>query len=258
MAQVAEERPDLLLTFSTPTLQAAMRRMRGVPVVFNLVASPEAAKVCTTPGDHLPGFTGVSSVSDYGALAKAIREAFPSARLASGVFCPSEINSEYNRVEMGRALVAVGMEYRPMPADRPSDVPAALDAAIAQRPDVLIALSDNLSSTAMPAVLKASAGARMPLVGFVSDLAEGGALFVLARDFRELGAQGGELAVRVLRGESPDTMPIELPRTTRLIVNEASARALEISLPRALVERADLLIGSEPSPMRTGAPAEGR
>ena len=258
MAQVAEERPDLVLTFSTPTLQAAMRRLRGVPVVFNLVASPEAAKVCTTPGDHLPGFTGVSSASDYVALARALRETFPSARLASGVFCPSEVNSEYNRIEMGRALADVGIEYRPMPADRPSDVPAALDAAIAQRPDALIALSDNLSSTAMPAVLKAAAGARMPLVGFVSDLAEGGALFVLARDFRELGMQGGELAARVLRGESPDAMPIELPRTTRLIVNAASARTLAVSLPRALLERADAVIDPEPAAARASAPSEGR
>lgn len=245
MAQVAEERPDLLLTFSTPTLQAAMRRIRGVPVVFNLVASPEAAKVCTTPEDHLPGFTGVSSASDYGALAHALREAFPSARTASGIFCPSEVNSEYNRVEMGRALAEVGIDYRPMPADRPSDVPAALDAAIAQRPDALVALSDNLSSTAMPAVLKAAAGARMPLVGFVSDLAEGGAIFVLARDFRELGVQGGVMAARVLRGESTDTMPIELPRTTRLVVNADAARALGITLPPAMVERADRVIGAE-------------
>jgi len=246
MAQVAEERPDLLLTFSTPTLQAAMRRIRGVPVVFNLVASPEAAKVCTTPEDHLPGFTGVSSVSDYEALARALREALPSARMASGIFCPSEVNSEYNRIEMGRALAVVGIEYRPMPADRPSDVPAALDAAIAQRPDALIALSDNLSSTAMPAVLKAAAGARMPLVGFVSDLSEGGAIFVLARDFRELGLQGGAMAARVLRGESPDTMPIELPRATRLVVNVGAARALGITLPAAMVGRADRVIGKEP------------
>jgi len=246
MAQVAEERPDLLLTFSTPTLQAAMRRIRSVPVVFNLVASPEAAKVCTTPMDHMPGFTGVSSASDYDALARALREAFPSARRASGIFCPSEVNSEYNRVEMGRALAAVGIAYEPMPADRPSDVPAALDAAIAQRPDALIALSDNLSSTAMPAVLKAAAGARMPLVGFVSDLADGGALFVLARDFRELGAQGGAMAARVLRGESPDAMPIELPRTTRLVVNATAARKLGVTLPQAMTLRADRVIGAEP------------
>jgi ABC-type uncharacterized transport system substrate-binding protein len=245
MAQVAEERPDLLLTFSTPTLQAAMRRIRSVPVVFNLVASPEAAKVCTTPEDHLPGFTGVSSASDYSALARTLREAFPAARTASGIFCPSEVNSEFNRAEMGSALAVVGIDYRPMPADRPSDVPAALDAAIAQRPDALIALSDNLSSTAMPAVLKAAAGARMPLVGFVSDLAEGGAIFVLARDFRELGVQGGAMAARVLRGESPDTMPIELPRTTRLVVNANAARTLGITLPSSMVERADRVIGTE-------------
>lgn len=246
MAQVAEERPDLLLTFSTPTLQAAMRRIRSVPVVFNLVASPEAAKVCTTPTDHMPGFTGVSSASDYDALARALREAFPSARRVSGIFCPSEVNSEYNRVEMGRALAAVGIAYEPMPADRPSDVPAALDAAIAQRPDALIALSDILSSTAMPAVLKAAAGARMPLVGFVSDLADGGALFVLARDFRELGAQGGAMAARVLRGESPDAMPIELPRTTRLVVNATAARRLGMTLPQAMTLRADRVIGANP------------
>jgi ABC-type uncharacterized transport system substrate-binding protein len=261
MAQVAEERPDLLLTFSTPTLQAAMRRMRGVPVVFNLVASPEAAKVCTTPHDHLPGFTGVSSASDYDALARALREAFPAARTAGGIFCPSEVNSEYNRVEMARALAAVGIEYQPMPADRPSDVPAALDAAIARRPDALIALSDNLSSTAMPAVLKAASGARVPLVGFVSDLAEGGALFVLARDFRELGLQGGAMAARVLRGESADTMPIELPHTTRLIVNETAARTLGITLPPAMVARADQVIGpGAPSaaPAARVVPMEGR
>jgi putative ABC transport system substrate-binding protein len=140
----------------------------------------------------------------------------------------------------------VGIAYEPMPADRPSDVPAALDAAIAQRPDALIALSDNLSSTAMPAVLKAAAGAGMPLVGFVSDLADGGALFVLARDFRELGAQGGAMAARVLRGESPDAMPIELPRTTRLVVNATAARKLGVTLPQAMTRRADRVIGARP------------
>jgi ABC-type uncharacterized transport system substrate-binding protein len=261
MAQVAEERPDLLMTFSTPTLQAAMRRMRGVPVVFNLVASPEAAKVCTSPTDHLPGFTGVSSASDYGALARALREALPAARTASGIFCPSEVNSEYNRIEMARAFADVGIEYRPVPADRPSDVPAALDAAIAQRPHALVALSDNLSSTAMPAVLKAASGARVPLVGFVSELAEGGALLVLARDFRELGEQGGAMAARVLRGESPDAMPIELPRSTRLVVNETTARSLGITLPPSMTARADRIIGADAAragPVGSGTSMEGR
>lgn len=254
MAQVAEERPDLLLTFSTPTLQAAMRRVRGVPVVFNLVASPEAALVCTSPQDHMPGFTGVSSASDYTGLARAVRAAFPAARTVAGIYCPSEVNSDYNRVEMDKALSAVGIRYVPKPADRPSDVPAALDACVAERPDALVALSDNLSSTAMPAVLKAASAARIPLVGFVTELAERGALLAVARDFHELGLQGGAMAARVLRGESADAMDIELPRRTLTIVNLDAARRLGVTLPASMVASADRVIGA-PGAAASGASA---
>ena len=53
------EKSDLLLTFSTPVLQVALQRARGIPIVFNYLASPQAAGAGRSDTDHLPNVTGV-------------------------------------------------------------------------------------------------------------------------------------------------------------------------------------------------------
>src|SRR5262249_49159250 len=71
------EGADLLITLSTPTLQAALQRARNLPIVFTYVASGVAAGAGRTDEDHLPNVTGVYLGAAYGELLALIREAFP-------------------------------------------------------------------------------------------------------------------------------------------------------------------------------------
>src|SRR5690349_16993506 len=71
---------DLLLTTSTPTLQAALRRAREVPVVFTFVADAVAAGAGRSNEDHLPNVTGVPSFGAYDDMIDVVRECLPGAR----------------------------------------------------------------------------------------------------------------------------------------------------------------------------------
>ena len=74
------EHADLLITFSTPTLQAALQRARSVPIVFNYLASPIAAGAGTSDTDHLPNVTGVYMAAAFKEMLALIRACLPAAR----------------------------------------------------------------------------------------------------------------------------------------------------------------------------------
>jgi len=67
---------------------------------------------------------------------------------------------------------------------------------------------------------------------------------VVARDYKDSGRHAAHLAARIMRGESPATIPLEDFQKTRLIVNLDAARTLNITLPPALVQSAKEVIGA--------------
>jgi putative ABC transport system substrate-binding protein len=92
-------------------------------------------------------------------------------------------------------------------------------------------------------VQQAAVRARLPIFAFQSSQAHGGAIVTLSRDYRDAGRQSAALAVRVMKGEKPATLPFQAVSRTRLIVNPDAARRIGIALPPALVAKADEVVG---------------
>src|SRR5262249_19299282 len=67
----------LIITFSTPTLQAAMQRVKQLPIVFNYVADPIAAGAGTSNESHLPNVTGTYLMGAYDQMLPMIRTYLP-------------------------------------------------------------------------------------------------------------------------------------------------------------------------------------
>ncbi|MCX6553005.1 MAG: hypothetical protein NTY02_18725, partial [Acidobacteria bacterium] len=80
---------DMLITFSTPTLQAAMQKSGGVPIVFNYVANAVAAGAGKTDTEHLPNVTGVYMLGAYDKMLAIIRQLMPKARVLGTVYVPA-------------------------------------------------------------------------------------------------------------------------------------------------------------------------
>jgi ABC-type uncharacterized transport system substrate-binding protein len=237
------ERADLLVTFSTPTLQAALQRARQVPIVFTYVSSPQAAGAGKSDTDHLPNVTGVYMAPAYDDMIALIRRVMPSVKSLGTLFVPAEVNSVFNRNLLEAACRKAGLAFLEVPANTSSDVSDASLALAARRPDAICQIPGNLTAAAFPTVQQAASRARLPIFAFQTSQAHGGAVVTVARDYADAGRQSAAMAARVMRGERPADMPFQSVARTRLIVNPSAARRIGIDIPPDLVAKADEVVG---------------
>ncbi len=131
------QKSDLLVAFSTPTLQTALQRARNIPIVFTYVADGVAAGAGKSRTDHLPNVTGVDFTSAYGPMLKLMRQLMPSARKLGTVFVPSEVNSVFMKDELLKLAGPAGYEIIALPASTSSEVPDAATAMAASGIDAV-------------------------------------------------------------------------------------------------------------------------
>jgi ABC-type uncharacterized transport system substrate-binding protein len=237
------ERADLIITFSTPTLQAAMQRTKSIPIVFNYVADPVAAGAATSDTQHAENVTGVYLIGAYAGMLPLIKAVRPGVRTLGTVYVPAEVNMVSQLAGLRRAGQEAGLEIRAVAANSTAEVADATLALIANGIDVLCQLPGNLTVSAFPSIVQAARQARMPIFAFQSSQAAAGAILTLARDYYDSGREAAVLAARVMRGESPARLPLSGFSGTRLIVNPGAAQAAGLTIPPDLVARADQVIG---------------
>ena len=235
---------DLLITLSTPTLQAALQRAHGLPIVFTYVASGIIAGAGRTNEDHLPNVTGVFTGGDYAGLLAIVRESFPAVRVVGTLFVPSEVNSVFNKDQVVEAARRVSIEVVTVAASTSVEVADAALSLCSRQIDAVLQIPGNLTAASFPSIAQAAQRARLPIFAFQSSQARAGAAVVLSRDYADGGREAAGLAVRVMRGESPAAMPFQPLRKTRLLVNPEAARRAGLTLPTTLIKRADEVIGS--------------
>ncbi len=234
---------DLLVTLSTPTLQAALQRARDVPIVFTFSADPIGAGAGRSNDDHLPNVTGVPTLGPYDQLADVVRECLPQARRIGALVVPAEVNSVHNRAMMAEAAAARGMELVAVPVNTSTDIADAALSLCTQQIDAIAQVGSNLTTVAFASIAQAADRARVPLFGTLSGNIRDGAAVVVARDFYDAGVQTGHMAARVVRGARPAEMPFEPVTATRLLVNLDAARKQGLAVPASLVQRAQAVVG---------------
>ena len=172
-----------------------------------------------------------------------VRESFPFVRTMGTLFVPSEVNSVFQKDVLVEAARKVGIEVVAVAASTSAEVPDAALSLCSRRIDALSQIPGNLTASAFPSIAQAARRAKLPVFAFQSSQARAGAAVVLARDYGDGGRESGLLAARVMRGESPATIPFQLVSRTKLIVNLEAARGAGLTLPPALVKRAEEVIG---------------
>lgn len=230
---------DLIITCSTPSLQNALRRSHGRPVVFTLVANPVVAGAGRSDQDHLPFVAGAYAPSPHAEGLALLRRCRPDVQRIGTLFVPGEVNSVLYKDDLVAAARKLGIEVESVGVGSSSEVADAALAVCGRNIDAFCQISDNLTSSTFSSIVQAAARARLPLMGFASEQAGQGAFLTLARDFHENGVDSGVLAARVLRGESPASLPFTQVQKTRLTLNLAAARKMGVQVPESLIREAD-------------------
>jgi putative ABC transport system substrate-binding protein len=234
---------DLLITLSTPTLQAALQRAQRVPIVFTYVANGILAGAGRNNEDHLPNVTGISIVGAYGDMISLLRQCLPSARRIGTLFVPAEVNMVFNKDQLVEAAGKTGIEVVPVAVSTSSEIPDAALALMSRNIDALCQIPGNLTAGAFGGIAQAARKAKLPIFAFQKVQAREGAVITLARDYHDAGRGAAFLAARIMRGEKPASIPLQSLNKTNLIINLEAARASGLSVPPSLLSKADEVIG---------------
>lgn len=236
MDATASDGSELLITSTTPALQAALRRAGKQPVIFSLVANPMAAGAGRSERDHLPNVTGAYVNAPHADGLAALRQCLPNLRRVGTLFVPAEVNSVYYKDELVKAAGAVGIVVELVGVGSSGEIADAALALCGRNIEAICQISDNLTGASFASIAQAARRARLPLVGFASGQAKAGAFMTVSRDFHVGGSESAAMAARVLRGESPSDIPFQAVTKIKYVFNPATARAAGITIPDGLLQ----------------------
>lgn len=232
---------DIIVPLSTPTLQAAVRRVKDRPVVFTLIANPMAAGAGKSYTDHLPNVTGVAVLGPIGEMLDLLSRHYPSIKRVGTLYCPAEANSVDAKEVLAAACAKRGLTLEVVAANTASELPDAA-ASLAGRPiDAIVQVSDNLSSAGFTSIAQAARRAQMPLFSLNSTTGPLGAPISMGRDYHAAGEHTVAMLEQVVAGADVAKMPFVLPPAVKITVTPAHARAVGMELPPALLKESKVV-----------------
>lgn len=232
---------DLIHSIATPTSQACVNATQKIPIVISSVTDPVGAglvKSLEQPGGNVTGTTDRSPVDRQLEL---IREIQPKIHKLGFIYNAGEDNSVSSLKQLRDEAGRHGIEVVEATVSNSSGVLMAARSLVG-KVDAVYIPTDNTVVSAFEAVVKVCEENRLPLYAADIDSVPRGAVAALAIDYYRLGRQSGEMAVRILKGAPPATMPVETLKDLKLVVNRRSADKMGVTLPEAVLQRADKVL----------------
>jgi putative ABC transport system substrate-binding protein len=234
--------PEIIVANGTPQLAALQRHNRSIPVVFVVVVDPVGAgfvRSLARPGGHVTGFATYEPELG-GKWLDLLREYDPAMRRVAVVGDP-EFRGFAGLAEhvLARARPQ-GLAARNLAFRTPDDpLEARLSEFAAEGAGGVIALPTALNLLARARLIAAVEAARLPAIYPFRPFVESGGLMSYGFEPLDLFRRSAAYVDRILRGENPGELPVQLPTRFEFCINRRAARALGHDFPDLLLARAD-------------------
>ncbi|WP_394214021.1 ABC transporter substrate-binding protein [Brachybacterium vulturis] len=232
---------DLLLAIATPSAQTLAQSIPETPVLFTAVTDPVSAKLVESneaPGGNV---TGTSDANPVREQLQLITELAPDAETVGIVYSSGEVNSQVQVDWAQEAAAEMGIEIQEATVSNSSEVQQAANSL---EVDAIYVPTDNAVVSALESVIRVGQEKQIPVIAADGASVERGAVATYGINYRELGAQTADMAVRILsEGADPATMAVETQTTPELYVNPAAAEKMGVEIPQAMLDEADTVVG---------------
>ena len=260
---------DMIVTISTLSLQTVAKANSSARVihVFGIVADAFRVGVGIgrkSPLDHPKRLVGVPTPLPVAESFRLARKLFPGLQSVGVVWNPSEANSEITTMQAREICRELRIDLREAHVDSSAAVAEAAAALTAQGVQAIWVGGDNSVTLALDSVVSAARKARIPVFSSVPMEPNRGTLLDLGSNFYDAGRMTGNLAVEILGGVDPATIPIPDKVPQRLVVNKQALKGLKEpwAFPQEVLAKADVFIDEngvrQKSKMAIPKPPEGR
>ena len=233
--------PNLILTIATPTSQVMVEATTEIPIVFSAVTDPVGAGLVESLEGGGKNVTGTTDLSPVDRQFELIMEVIPEIKKLGFIYNAGEANSLTSLKQAKEEAAKLGFEIVEATASNSGEVLSAAESLVG-KVDAIHIPTDNTVVSAFESVTKVCKDNDIPLFAADVDSVPRGAVAAIAIDYYRLGKQTGRMAIEILKGKDPGTMPTESLEDLLLYVNPGAAAEMGIELPKDLVNRADKVV----------------
>jgi putative ABC transport system substrate-binding protein len=232
-----DDKVDLVHAISTPNAQAQVKVSKKIPIVFSSVTDPVATGIVPKMGETGTHVTGVSDRWPITLQCKMYQDLLPQAKKWGTIYNPGDVNVTFHVKEMKEAIEGMGLKLIETHVSSSSEVMQAAQSLVG-RVDAIHITSDNTVVSAFESVVKVCNANDIPLFAGDRDSVPRGVVAAYGPDYFLVGYTAGKKAARILKGESPGTIPAGLASEYSLWISLKHAKAQGAKLPATLVKKA--------------------
>jgi putative ABC transport system substrate-binding protein len=236
--------PELILSSQTPTTQAIRKVTSTVPIVMVGHGDPVRYGLVTNLARPENNITGVSFLADELGIKvlELLKEAAP--KVVRVAFLINRDNPAAGPwLERARAAAPLlGISVRAVEIRTLADLERDLEALVREPADAISLVPEAFILTNRQRIIDFAVARGMPVVGPHILFANSGALLSYSVHLRSMIKDVARYADRLLRGAKPRDLPIEQPTKFELVINLKTAKALGLTIPQSLLQRADQVI----------------
>jgi ABC-type uncharacterized transport system substrate-binding protein len=249
MQRIAKElvalQPELIVSHNTPTTAALLHYTRTIPIVFATVADPVGSGFVASfsrPGGNVTGFTNIEPTM-AGKWLNLLKQIAPRVARVAFLFNPATAPYAESYLRPFKAAAAsLNLEAIAAPVRNVSELESAIAAQAFTPNGSLAVMTDSFLVAHRAEIISLAARYRLPAVYPYRFFVEVGGLLSYGNDLLDGFRYAATYADRILKGATPNTLPVQAPVKFELAINLETAKALGLGIPRSLLSRADRVI----------------
>jgi len=243
-ADLVRRKVDVIVVESTVAAQAARRATSTIPIVMALVADPVGSGLVANlahPGGNVTGLSLMTSELSAKRL-QLLKDTIPRLTRVAVLWNPDTPWHAKVIQDLKAAAPSLSIELSFEGARTPEQFGPAFSAVSRARAQALYVIEDPFFLTHRTTILKLASKARLPTMYGGREFADAGALISYGPNRGDLYRRSAGYVDKILKGAKPGDLPIEQPTKFELVVNLKTAKALGLTIPQSIIERADRVI----------------
>ena len=244
--ELVSRQPDLILSFGTPVTAALQHETRTIPIVFAIVSDPVGEHFVATlahPGGNITGFHN-SEDSIGGKWLELLEEAAPGIKRAAMIFNPdtSPRHGQYYMPDFEVAAKSLNVAAIEAPVHSVAELEKVITDLGHDSGGGFVAMADFFLFINRNQMISLAARNNVPAVYPWREVPLAGGLLSYGPDLEDIVRRVAPYVNRILKGESPAELPVQVPTKFEIVLNLKTAKALGLEIPPQLLARADEVI----------------
>jgi putative ABC transport system substrate-binding protein len=235
---------DVIVAGSNPGVQAARQATATIPIVMVTTGDPVVGALVASlarPGGNVTGVTTAAQELS-GKRLELLREMMPDIRRVALLVNPdSPFTALYAR-EVVAAAGTSGIDLQLLEARDPREIEAAFARMRANQAQAVLVVADIMFITRRALITALALANRLPAVYWERTFVDSGGLMFYGASLHRMYRHAATHVDKILKGARPAELPVEQPTEFELVINLATAKALGIAIPQAMLLRADEVI----------------